>query len=128
MNKLKIIINCYGAPSEIGSDNGKEFKNSYIEKYLKENIIKFLHSNRYYLHSQGVVERFHQTIKDMLYEELYEKVISNIKNSFKSIGKTFKNFSLNELVLLNPKFLFKKKYNNKKPGYLIFNRVKNKKI
>ena len=67
-------------------------------------------------------EIFFQNLKNYI-----KKTLLN-KNNFKSIGKTFKNFSVNELALLNTKFLFKKKYNNKKPGYSIFNRLKNKKI
>ena len=59
LKKLKLALNCYGYPEEIGSDNGSEFKNSIIENFLKEQNIKFIHGNPYNPHSQGVVERFH---------------------------------------------------------------------
>ena len=98
-----------------------------------------------------VVERFHITLKDLLYslyfeennklnlkdcleivlkkynnhlhsatkmtpnkifysrsEDLFVTVLNNIKNSFKNVGKDFYNFSKNEKVLLNPKFIIKK--------------------
>ena len=71
IKKLKIAFNYYGYPKELGSDNGSEFKNSKIESYLYEKNIKFIHGSPYNPHSQGVVERFHQTIKDILYSFLF---------------------------------------------------------
>ena len=70
---LKLALECNGYPEEIGSDNGREFKNNLIENYLKENNIKFIHGAPYNRHSQGVVERFHQTIKDLIYSVYMEK-------------------------------------------------------
>ena len=54
------------------SDNGKEFKNNLIENYLNENNAKFIHGAPFNPHSKGVVERFHQTIKDLLYSIIWE--------------------------------------------------------
>ena len=165
---LNISFEINGYPEELGSDNGKEFKNSIIENYLRDNNIKFIHGNPYNPHSQGVVERFHQTIKDLLYcyyfdkdnkfnlqdslnfvlkkynnhkhsstlmtpnevfysksKEIYIQVLDNIKKKFKNISKELNNFNENEKVLLNPKFVIKKKYVIDKPGILVFNRVKN---
>ena len=64
---LEITLECYGIPDEIGSDKGIEFKNHLIESFWKDNEIKFINGNPYNPHSQGMVERYHQTIKDMLY-------------------------------------------------------------
>ena len=64
---LTFALECYGYPEEIGTDNGKEFKNKTIENFLKDKNIKFIHGKPYNPHSQGVVERYHQTIKDMLF-------------------------------------------------------------
>jgi len=77
---LKLSLECNGFPEEIGSDNGKEFKNILIENYLKENDITFIHGAPYNPHSQRVVEKFHQIIKDLLYS-IYaeEKLEDNIK-------------------------------------------------
>jgi len=63
---LKKALECNGYPEEIGCDNGAEFKNRLIENYLHDNNIKFIHGTPYNPHSQGVVERFHKTIKDSL--------------------------------------------------------------
>ena len=77
LESLKIAFECNGFPEEIGSDNGKEFKNTLIEGYLKEKNIKFIHGMPYNPHSQGVVERFHKTIKDYLYS-----IYSDDKDNF----------------------------------------------
>ena len=171
VEKLKISFESYGFPDEIGSDKESEFKNTLVENFLVKHNIKFIHGNPYNPHSQGVVERFHQTLKDLLFSyyfnetnklnlkdslnivllkynnykhnatlmnpneiffsysnELFDTVLHNIKKSFKNVGIDFNNFKEKEKILLNPKFLFKKKYNNKKPGTLIFNKIKHKKI
>ena len=60
---MKISLVCNGFPEEIGSDKVKEFKNKLIEDYYG---IKCIHGALYNPHSQGVVERFYQTIKDLL--------------------------------------------------------------
>ena len=70
---LKLALECNEYPEEIGSDKGREFKNNLIENYLKEHDITFIHGAPYNPHSQGVVERFHQTIKDLLYSIYTEK-------------------------------------------------------
>ena len=64
---LKLALEYNGFPSEIGSDNGKEFKNSLIETFLQQKNINYIHGMPYNPHSQGVVERFHKTVKDGLY-------------------------------------------------------------
>ena len=38
---MKIALQYNGFPEEIGSINGKEFKNKLIEDYLNENDIKY---------------------------------------------------------------------------------------
>ena len=167
---LKFALDCNGFPNEIGSDNGKEFRNELIEKYLKSKNINYIHGMPYNPHSQGVVERFHKTIKDGLYclynddpenfdikqslefiikkynnhihsstkytpneifyskdEDLFKKVLGNIKDSFKKkFGE--QNFKDNEKCLLNKKFKIKKYYNNDDPGILIYDKIKKKNI
>ena len=43
---LKIALECNGFPEELGSDNGKEFKNKIIETYLKEKILDLFMGSR----------------------------------------------------------------------------------
>ena len=135
---LKNALECNGFPNELGSDNGREFRNDIIENYLKLKNINFIHGIPYNPHSQGVVERFHKTVKDALYclysddpdnfntkesleviikkynnhvhsstkyspnqifysndENLFNKVLTNIKLTFKSREKLETNFSWN---------------------------------
>ena len=61
-------------------------------------------------------------------EEFFAEVLSNIKISFKYIGKEFKNFKKKEKCLLNKKFKIKKKGNNKKAWVLVYDKIKNKQI
>ena len=54
--------------------------------------------------------------------------MNNIKNSFKYIGKEFKNFKLNEKCLLNGKFKIQKPFKKNIIGYIDFDKIKYKKI
>ena len=86
-------------PKEIGSDNGKELHNKLIENYLNEKNIIFLHGMPYNPHFQGVVERFHKTVKDSLYciyldnpeefdlKEYLDIIIKKYNNQFHSATK-----------------------------------------
>ena len=59
-------------------------------------------------------------------EELFKKVLGNIKESFKNkFGE--QNFEDNEKCLLNKKFKIKKFYKNE-PGILIYDKIKKKNI
>ena len=60
--------------------------------------------------------------------KIFEEAKNNIKNSFKYIGKLFKTFKLKDLVLVNPRFIIKKKCINNKPGFLLFKRIKHRNI
>ena len=168
---LNFALECNGIPEEIGTDNGKEFKNKIIENYLTKKEIKLIHGSPYNPHSQGVVERFHQTIKDMLFckyaedpkkfkikealefvvrkynnhihsstkyspnsifysnsKELFENVLINLKNTFRSITNDTNTYSNSEKCLLNNKFIIQKKFKDNNPGILKFNRVTKQKI
>ena len=67
LQNLKLFFEFNGFQKELGSDNGREFKNKLIENYLNEKNIDYIHGMPYNPHSQGVVERFHKTINDLLY-------------------------------------------------------------
>ena len=90
LHYLELALEYYGMPEEIGKDNGKEFKNINIENYLAKKEIKIIHGISYNPHSQGVVERFHQTIKDMLYSKYAELeiVVKKYNNHVNSATKT----------------------------------------
>ena len=125
LNYLKIALECNGFPSELGSDNGKEFCNKQIENYLKEKNIKFIHGMPYNPHSQGVVERFHKTIKDTLccihnddpenfdIKDQLEIVIKKYNNHIHSSTK----FSPNSIFYSTNESLFKQVLANIKKSF-----------
>ena len=85
---LKNCLECNGFPEEIGSDNRKEFRNNH----LKIKNINYIHGNPYNPHSQGVVERFHKTIKDSLYCMYADNPDSfNIKDCLEIVNKKYNN-------------------------------------
>ena len=88
MHYLEFALECYGMPEEIGSDNGREFKNKIMENYLAKNEIKIIHGMPYNPHSPGVVERFHQTTKDLLYSKYTENTkLFKIKEALEIVIK-----------------------------------------
>ena len=122
---LKIALECNGFPEEIGSDNGSEFKNELIEKYLNDNEIKFIHGSPYNPHSQGVVERFHQTIKDLMYS-IYadEKMKEDLKEYLDIALKKYNNhihsstrYKPNEIFYSTSEELFKEVLGNIKNSF-----------
>ena len=121
---LKIALEANGFPEEIGSDNGKEFKNKLIENYLEENNIKFIHGAPYNPHSQGVVERFHQTIKDLLYSIYQDEKNMELKECLDIALKKYNNhlhsatmYKPNEVFYANSEDLFDEVLNNIKKSF-----------
>ena len=122
---LKISFECNGFPEELGSDNGREFKNKTIENYLMENDIKFVHGAPYNPHSQGVVERFHQTLKDLLYGIYTENCKSfDLKESLEIALKKYNNhihstikYKPNEIFYSNSEELFNEVLANMKKSF-----------
>ena len=130
LNYLKLALECNGYPNEIGSDNGKEFKNELIEDYLKKLNIIYIHGMPYNPHSQGVVERFHKTVKDGLYCFYSDDPKKfDIKESLDIIIKKYNNhkhsttkYTPNQVFYANNEELFQTVLENIKNYYK--NRVK----
>ena len=60
------FICSYGIPKYIQSDNGKEFINSYFQRYCDDKNIKLIHSRPYHPQTNGIVQRVHREIKQGL--------------------------------------------------------------
>ena len=56
----------FGMPSTIQTDWGTNFTSKYFQEKMKEIGISHVTSAPYHPQSQGVVERFHQTLKTMI--------------------------------------------------------------
>ena len=130
---LNFALECNGIPEEIGTDNGKEFKNKLIETYLHDREIKLIHGMPYNPHSQGVVERFHQTIKDMLFCKYAENPKNfKIKESLEIVVNKYNNhvhsstkYTPNSIFYANSKELFENVLNNVKNSFRRFTRETN---
>ncbi|KAL8605690.1 hypothetical protein ACOMHN_064775 [Nucella lapillus] len=55
-----------GFPTEILSDNGSQFTSEMFKQFVRLLSIKQKHSSPYHAQSNGVVERFHGTLKPMI--------------------------------------------------------------
>ena len=55
-----------GFPEEILSDNGSQFTSQMMNEFLRLLSIKGVHSSVYHAQSNGLIERFHSTLKSML--------------------------------------------------------------
>ena len=90
LNKVKRFCIYYGYPEEIGDNNGKEFNNSSLNKFLTEHNIKMIHGRLYNPHSQGSVERLHQTLKKAKFSFYNEiKDYYNIKETIITICNNY---------------------------------------
>jgi len=65
----KALVNFFshfGLPQEIQSDQGTNFMSGIFQQVMKELGIEHTISSAYHPESQGALERFHQTLKNML--------------------------------------------------------------
>ena len=70
---LKSLFAIFGIPKYLVSDNGGCFKSEQFENFLKHLGIIHYCSSVYYPQSNGVIERFHRTLKSSIDKLLFEK-------------------------------------------------------
>lgn len=96
MNKIKKFIDKYCVPEKILTDNGGEFINKKFEKNDIKNDIILIHGRPRHPQTQGAVECYNKTIKDLL-KNIYIEKESNVeqfdlntvlKNAFNIYNKT----------------------------------------
>ena len=63
MEVLRAMFARHGLPEQLVSDNGPQFTSSEFEQFLKGNCIKHILSAPYHPASNGLAERFIQTLK-----------------------------------------------------------------
>ena len=56
----------YGLPKEVQSDQGSNFMSGVFQEVMRELGIKQVKSSAYHPQSQGALERYHQTLKNMI--------------------------------------------------------------
>ena len=103
---IKDFINKYGKPNCLQTDNGKEFRNSLLSDYCKENGIKFLHGRPFHPQSQGVIESFNKEIKRLLEVKYMEdSKIFSIYSCLPDVLKIY-NENIHSTTNYKPKDLF----------------------
>ena len=63
---LSQFISIFGIPKVIQSDQGSNFSSHLFAQVLKQLKVQHNMSSAYHAQSQGVLERFHQTLKSLL--------------------------------------------------------------
>jgi hypothetical protein len=98
---VRRLFSFIGFPVILHTDNGTEFKNSILEKYLQDNEVEFRHGKPYTPTTQGKIERANRTLKMAIsktirgkpntldwYSVLYDAVYSINTNISSSTKKT----------------------------------------
>ena len=94
----------YGLPVEIQSDQGSNFMSGLFQEVMYELGIKQLKSTPYHPESQGSIERFHQTMKNMFrayiheYPDSWDKGIQFVLFAIRDTPNESTGFSPFELV------------------------------
>ncbi len=94
----------FGLPKIIQSDQGSNFMSRVFRKVMRELNIKHCVSSAYHPQSQGVLERFHQTLKSMLrtycleYEKDWDEEVPLLLFAVRNTVQESLGFSPAELV------------------------------
>ena len=110
ISKLPNIFYINGFPEEICLDNGKEFRNKKLSKFLKDKNVIELHGLPRNPHSQGACERVYQTIT----KDLISKILEKSAYDYNKLKIDYKNIIFNYNNINNSSTKFK-------PIYLFFN-------
>ncbi len=63
---LSQFISIFGFPKIVQSDQGTNFTSNIFQEVLRQLGIRHNRSSAYHAESQGILERFHQTLKSLL--------------------------------------------------------------
>ena len=66
IEELRRIFTIHGLPQQLVSDNGPQFVSDQFAQFLKQNGIKHFRSSPYHPSTNGLSERFIQTLKKSL--------------------------------------------------------------
>ncbi len=88
MKEMEKLIDSWGLPEEIFTDNGREFVNNQFNEFCNKNNIKVKHGSPFTPSTQGVVERLNGTIIGKLRkisefnENLWPKYLKEAVNAY----------------------------------------------
>ena len=66
IRKLDDLVNSYGSPRILLTDNAREFCSGALEEWCEENGIRLVHSTPYHPRGNSISERMHRTMKSIL--------------------------------------------------------------
>lgn len=94
----------WGLPEELVSDNGRQFVSGEFEDFLKSCGIRHVKSSLYHAMSNGMIERFHRSLKAALRvsqseQQLPETAIRNMLVTYRSTVQPITGFSPASLML-----------------------------
>lgn len=103
---LKTFFALCGIPKIVQCDNGKEFVNTVMDRYLEDNNVRYLHGRPYHPQSQGLIERLNRTVQTALTREFHEKKGNyNLQSSLIDIVTAY-NDNMHSTTKLTPKEAF----------------------
>ncbi|KAK3878764.1 hypothetical protein Pcinc_016575 [Petrolisthes cinctipes] len=94
----------FGLPNEIQSDRGSNFLSNLFQQTLEEFGVKHVRSSAYHPESQGALERYHQTLKNMMrkycleHTKDWDKGVPFLLFATREVPQESLGFSPNELV------------------------------
>ena len=123
---LLSIFTRVGLPKEILSDNGTQLSSDLMKEVMRLLHIKQLHTTIYHAQCNGLVERFHSTLKSMLRKMTeerprdWDRYLPALLFSYREIPQTSTGFSPFELLYgrtpRGPLALVKDSWTSDKPG------------
>jgi len=104
VNALNSIFRNGGTPQTIVSDNGPEFKSVRTQDFLKSKQIKQFFSTPHQPQSNGLVERFNRTMKEMFKKMTYQKTEQKTVFNQSVLNRILKayNTSVHSMIEMSP--------------------------
>ena len=104
INALKSIFE-KAKPDTIISDNGPEFQSRETQDFLKSKDVKQFFSTPHQPQSNGLVERFNRTMKDMFKKMTYQKTENKVTFTQPVLNRILKayNNSVHSIIGMSPK-------------------------
>ena len=102
--KLVDLFSHYGVPRGILSDQGSNFISELLKEIYSVIGVKPLHTSPYHLQTDGLVERYNQTLKAMLKKVLmrekrsWDKLLPLVMFAYREVPQELTGFSPFELI------------------------------
>jgi len=102
LDAFKSIVNEWGIPLYLLSDNGSEFTNDLFQQYLESNNIYHSTVDPGYHKSLGIIDRVTRTIKEKIFKLWTDKNISNWVDHLDNVVSSYNKSPHVSLLSLSP--------------------------